>query len=469
MGGTSGGGSSGKVEYPTYMQTVHNDWLDNTGNDTMTSSINDLMEAAIGSSPWDGATAYDPTTPLTDAWNAVCALNTLVDALDHETDWSSAISAAVADVDGTIDPATELTLGRANIAALNTLIDALDHEGDWESAFAAVVAQFDTSINGTTALADGWSAISAFNTLIDALDHEADWASALAIAITGFGTIEDDDDDEWDDVQAFSQVMYDDLQYNKLPDFRAGYRDANAVLSSAFTIGESVIFGMHQRDVAKYATSLRERKKDDKNQWLLEAVKSMLDYNLKRADFERAVAQLSSEHKIQAHQIRVNATSQGTGEVMKAQAMRVDGEKAHAQISADFEMKANITRLDAISRNTEVMLRSLLSRVEFEKAVAQLSVEAKRIHIVAEKEETDQGYSFDENDAKWDMEVYQYGCNVLAAIAGAAAGRSDRRPSAFQSALGGAMSGAAMGGSIGGLPGAGIGAVVGAGAALLGF
>lgn len=467
MSGSSGGGSSGKVEYPTYMQTVHNDWLDNTGTDTMTNSINDLMEVAIGSSPYATATAYDPATPLADAWTAVCALNTLVDALDHESDWSSAISAAVSDVDGTIDPDTELASAVTAIGALNTLIDALSHTTDWGTAIAAAATGFDTNVDADTELADGWSAITAFNTLIDALDHEADWASALAIAITGYDSAVDDDDIN-DDVQAYSQVQYDDIKYNKLPDFRAGYRDVNAVLSSAFVIGESVIFGMHQRDVAKYAAGLKEKKSDKKEAWLLEATKIMLDGQLKRVDFERAVAQLSSEHKINAHTIRAQAVTAGTGEMMRAQAMRVEGEKVVAQLTEDHYMKAHAIRTDAITKSAELMLRNQIARVEYEKAVAQLSVEAKRLHIVASKEETDQQYSFDDSDARWDMEVYQYGCNVLAAISGAAASVGKQKPSAVQSALGGALSGAAMGAAI---PGVGplAGGILGAGAALLGL
>ena len=35
MGGSgSGGGGSGRVDYPDYIKTGHNDWLDSTGTDT---------------------------------------------------------------------------------------------------------------------------------------------------------------------------------------------------------------------------------------------------------------------------------------------------------------------------------------------------------------------------------------------------------------------------------------------------
>jgi hypothetical protein len=48
MGGSSGGGSSaGEIGYPAYMETAHNDWLDDNGTDLMTESIASLMENVI--------------------------------------------------------------------------------------------------------------------------------------------------------------------------------------------------------------------------------------------------------------------------------------------------------------------------------------------------------------------------------------------------------------------------------------
>jgi len=58
--GGGGGGGSGEVDYPDYMKVIHNDWLDNTGLDTLTSSITDIMEVAQGGSPWTTQAAYDP-------------------------------------------------------------------------------------------------------------------------------------------------------------------------------------------------------------------------------------------------------------------------------------------------------------------------------------------------------------------------------------------------------------------------
>jgi len=304
MGGSGsggGGGGSGRVDYPDYMKTVHNDWLDDTGTDTIEASVTSIMNAAIGASPYAAATAYDPATPLADAWTAVCAFNTLTDAMSHETDWLSAIAAARSEYD-------------------NNVVDT---------------------------------------TQID------------------------------DDVNAFAQVLQDQLDYIEIPKLKAGYRDANAVLTSAFPIAEAVMRGMGMRDVAKYATDLR--------------------------------------------------------------------------------LKNHFLRAEWIGKAADRMLSNLIERVRFEQAVAQISVDAKRIHIVASKEEADQQAGFDEADGRWDLEAFQYGANVLAAIGGGTAASGGERPSKAQSAIGGALSGAAAGASIpgAGLWGAAIGGALGLGAALL--
>ena len=100
-------------------------------------------------------------------------------------------------------------------------------------------------------------------------------------------------------------------------------------------------------------------------------------------------------------------------------------------------------------------------------ALSQITAEANRIKIVAKVEETEKNLKYDEQDALWDLEMYQYGGNILASIAGAASGTKGKEVSTGASVLGGAMSGAAAGASIGGPIGAGIGGVIGGIAGLL--
>ena len=110
------------------------------------------------------------------------------------------------------------------------------------------------------------------------------------------------------------------------------------------------------------------------------------------------------------------------------------------------------------------MLKLMLQRITFEESYAKMVIEGKRIRIVANKEETDRNAELDKLDGLWDLEVFQYGANVMASVAGGTA--TPHKPSMAQSVLGGAMSGAAAGAMI---PGVGplAGGILGAAAGFL--
>ena len=105
-------------------------------------------------------------------------------------------------------------------------------------------------------------------------------------------------------------------------------------------------------------------------------------------------------------------------------------------------------------------------KLEYQKAVSQMIAEAYRVKIVAKKEEGDSNMAIDDKDALWDLQLFQYGANLLAAIGGGTASPETQKPSTAQSMIGGAMAGAAAGASFGPY-GAAAGAVIGAGAALM--
>jgi len=266
-----GGGGSGEVDYPDYMKVIHNDWLDNTGVDTMTSSITDIMDAAVGSSPWAAQTAYDPDTDITALIGQPDTLQTLVTLLSTGT-------------------------------TLDTLIsNVLDED------------RIDDSVD----------------------EYAADLDARLVAEV--------------------------------LPRFNAGMRDINAVVSSTFVIGRANIEEGQDRQIAKY--------------------------------------------------------------------------------SADLHMKAF----------SDDAIKVIEMKLEYQKVVSSLLMEAYRIKIVAKKEEMDVNIKIDEQDALWDLEVYQHGANLLASIGGGTA--STQKPSTAQSAIGGALSGAAAGAMV--TPGNPVGAIVG--------
>lgn len=276
MGGS--GGSSGAVSHSAYLETVHNDWLDDTGVDTITSSMTAIMNAAQGSSPWTAQVPYDPDTDITAYEAAIAAFAAILAGITDTTDW----------------------------AALHT--------------------QAGTSIDG----------------LEDA-------------EITA-------------DVTAFGNELDDQITTITLPRFQRGMQDINAVVSSAFVLGQSNIEAFRDRDVAKHSSGLRVAAITQRSQLYLEASKQMLQL--------------------------------------------------------------------------------MLQRISFEDSYMKTVIEGKRIKIVAKKEENDVGMQIDEKDALWDLEIFNYGSNLLAGISGGTT--APLRPSLAQSAIGGALSGAAAGAMIAG-------------------
>lgn len=298
MASAGGGSTSGRIDFPDHMKTIHQEWLNQTGTTALEAngSMVAKMNTALGGSPYGSMTAYDPATPL-----------------------AAMVTA---------------------IGAFNTRVDALSPQSDFDTAVAAVQAQLDAEVFD--------------DTYINA------------------------------DIAAFAAVVDANLQNVVIPRFQAGLRDVNAVMSSAFVIGESIIESMATNDKTKYGTELRT--------------------------------------------------------------------------------KLNLQRNDAIMKGVESVLRNLFAQVELEKNVAHYTVEAKRMDIAASKEKKDTENTILVKNGRWDLETFQYGANLLAAIGGGTVVPSGGDgPSQVQSILGGALTGAATGSNVtgGNAWGTGIGAVVG--------
>ncbi len=145
------------------------------------------------------------------------------------------------------------------------------------------------------------------------------------------------------------------------------------------------------------------------------------------------------------------------------------GARDVSKYSKELRMKLNWQRNEMIVKAAETMLSNLMSRIGYERDVAHYRIEMNRLSIAAYKEQDDRDMWLDEQDALWDVSLFAYGGNALAAIAGAAASTREKGPSQAQSAVSGAVSGAAMGYMMsGGNPyGAAAGAAIGLGASLL--
>jgi hypothetical protein len=136
--------------------------------------------------------------------------------------------------------------------------------------------------------------------------------------------------------------------------------------------------------------------------------------------------------------------------------------------------------INAVNSSAFVIGRQIVAsglieaKLQAEQSLANLTVEMNRVAIVAKSEQVNTDRKIDEQDALWDLEVFQIGGNVLAGIGGGTIQKKGEQPSQIQSAIGGALSGAAAGAAIGSaVPGvgtaigAGVGAALGGGSAFL--
>jgi len=111
-GSGGGGGGSGRVSYPSYMETIHSTWC---------TDVDGYMDSVIGNSPYTTAVAYDPDTDITAIETAITAFNTVVDAISVATDYASYSTAVAAQVD---DNVISTTIIDAAIAAHAAVIDS---------------------------------------------------------------------------------------------------------------------------------------------------------------------------------------------------------------------------------------------------------------------------------------------------------------------------------------------------------
>ena len=110
-----GGGTSGKVAYPVYMEGWHSQALNDTGGslDELSVSLTDVMEDALVSNPYAGFSAFDPDfdlneiTTLLAAYNASSFASLLDDARSSAEDTSL----------GRFDPAEEFNDAARRIGA----------------------------------------------------------------------------------------------------------------------------------------------------------------------------------------------------------------------------------------------------------------------------------------------------------------------------------------------------------------
>ncbi len=148
--GSSGGGSSGKVEYPAYLQTIHGKFMDNSATDTLTFSMVDLLNDAYTTNPFDDASLAIYT------------------------------GRAVIDANGTVAIPTVAASVAAVIAQV-TDFDPLDY---YETTLPTVATAVDAVILNDAVISSASSALDAVLSVDSALEKAKYDADAVSLGIT---------------------------------------------------------------------------------------------------------------------------------------------------------------------------------------------------------------------------------------------------------------------------------------------
>jgi hypothetical protein len=396
MGGSAGGG--GGSQYPEYLSGTHRLWLNHTLDgsppDVPNYSMTDLMNTAWGwnGNPWNSATHFNPGADLGVIFNAA---ETAIGKLDT-------LNAILNDLSvEKYDPTADKALLNDCINAMAAIVDDID----------AAVGNLESELFNLDLLASWQVAINTVRTIIDATIVTDVFINA--------------------DIQSFSDLLDDNINITVLPQFRASMRTVNAVHSSAFVIGESIIYGMHNRDVAKYASGLRLDMHKQRNQMIMQSVELVLRLMM---DKYQLLTKLI-DAMVEAGKIR----------------------------AALCTTRMDVMRINVLLDSTGLEIAQFNLAVRQAQAGIQTNkADLRRLGIIASTDYYKNLISVAEGAAKWPFEVYQYGANLMAAVQGGVVHNPDRQPSTFSSAMGGALGGAAIGGQITNTGyGAGIGAIIG--------
>ena len=274
--------------------------------------------------------------------------------------WNNPFASAVA-----YDPDSDLD---AMLAALNAYCNVLLNFHNSSLDISVVAAAFDAAI------ADG-----SFNPQTAWTGHLT--AIAAAVDAQLLTTTEIDES-----VNQYSEQLQADIEEKVLPQFEAGMRDINAVMSSSFIIGSALIFAEKDRNVAKYAADLRLANWGDRNKAIINVSSSL------------------NEEDIKMIGIRMQ----------------------HAEIVGKFWIQG----------------------VEYKRLITDKIIDVLRMKIVAKKEEADENLRIQEARRKWIPSLSQYMAAMIGAAGGGHAvpeGSSGGAGSSATSVLGGVMAGASIG------------------------
>jgi hypothetical protein len=451
MGSSGGGSSSGAISYPLYMTQYHEAWLQEVQAD-----VHLITKNGDTRNPFAGVSCFEPTPYLiaigTEAARQMTQMINFSPGVKYN-EWYPGIK-------GRMEALPSYILAKEGIDNLDTKLAAINPTADWGAAVDMSIAEVeDTDYDAIiTALEDFKAALTAFTV-------PETWTSDAAVVKAGIETIESDENYN-DDAMAYAKVLEDNIVNNTLPRFKGGMRDVNAAMSSAFVVGESIIWGMMDRDVAKYLAGLKEKNIG----FRYELFKSGLDQLIKMHELELGTHGNEVAQKLALFTKKWEINVSNVNEIIKFINSKIEHLKNRSAVANQFYGLFN----DSLDKTVLYGLDSEFRSVQEYRQAVDMLVKIDSLTMVAYKEKITEQAALRESEWLWNLKLYQYYGNLLASIGSGTAINPPSEANKTKTAIGTAISGAGIGGmiasgtAVGGPLGAGIGAVLGLGLGLLG-
>jgi len=242
-----GGGSSGRMEWPGYMQTQHQTWL---------TTMNGLMTTT---NPYTGVLAYDPTAHISAIETQMTNLIAFYDSVGTTLTTTKASWETLAS-------AVQVKLDALFLSAPTTTFTSTA-KTDWETLVAAIAAKLDLLLLSAPTTAAIAAAKTAWETLVVAVQVKLD-ALLLSTPTSTFLTTAQSE---------LSGAVVAALDADTIGRFEAGMRDINAVQTSSFVLGKAALYARVGLDLSKMTGAMRLQTIIDRNRGVVEGSVRLFD------------------------------------------------------------------------------------------------------------------------------------------------------------------------------------------------
>lgn len=261
--------------------------------------------------------------------------------------------------------------------------------------------------------------------LVEDLDEQEDYATILAKAI-----------EEVDADGVLSNIDIDTIVSDAGTD--AGTELTAAINAAVDAINEDVI-----QDVIN---AHAERVEYQRTRSMRRFNASMADINaVQSSAFILGQALIEAEHLQEVQQMDADLTQQTYSAALEVH-VNLYREQLRAELQAAVLEKQ--TRDRYVIASTSTMIQILQGKISLQQAATELRSEIDRLAIIAQREYEAAETDLDVGFATWDLEVWQYGANLLSSPNGSAS-MIPKKPSQAQTAMSGALKGAAAGAALG--------------------